>query len=200
MEDTKKKKARTSKINKRNSNLIKVNKKTLNKVTKAYYQWKKYDACLRDFSETRGAIFPSEISEYFVCYACNLMINKSGTQGDAIDMSNKKSPQIIEIKCSSATVSTAPNSFSPSEQFDDLIYARLDKASDTLNIYRLGINSEDLKNIKVNNAETIGYQQTQKRRPRISIKDKIIDPQQLTPDIRYYIKEQRVECLKMPEC
>ena len=125
--------------------LVKVDSQRIKTVIDTYYHWKQLDAEIKTLSGTRGINFPSELSEYMACYALNLYVNKEGSNGDAVDMSDPDNPLIIEIKGSSADKTSAPNSFSPSEHFDDLVFVRLEKYDDILKIYRLGSNSEDLE-------------------------------------------------------
>ncbi|MBQ2982439.1 MAG: Bsp6I family type II restriction endonuclease [Lachnospiraceae bacterium] len=173
--------------------LVKVDSQRIKTVIDTYYHWKQLDAEIKTLSGTRGINFPSELSEYMACYALDLMVNKEGSNGDAVDMSDPENPMIIEIKGSSADETSAPNSFSPSEHFDDLVFVRLEKYDDLLKIYRLGINSEDLKKIKVSKTQTVEDQQRQGRRPRFSIQDKIVKEQGLEPDAIFYIREKRIE-------
>lgn len=173
--------------------LVKVDSQRINTVVDTYFHWKQLDAEIRTLSGTRGINFPSELSEYMACYALGLHVNKKGSNGDAVDMSDKDDPKIIEIKGSSADKTSAPNSFSPTEHFDDLVFARLEKYDDVLKIYRLGIDSDDLAKIKVNADETVGDQQKQKRRPRFSIQDKIVSERGLEPDAIFYIRDKKIE-------
>lgn len=173
--------------------LVRVDSQRIKTVIDTYYHWKQLDAEIRTLSGTRGINFPSEISEYMACYALNLMVNKEGSRGDAVDISTPDHPLIIEIKGSSADETSAPNSFSPSEYFDDLVFVRLDKFNDVLKIYRLGINSDDLKKIKVSKTQTVGDQQKQGRRPRFSIQDKIVAENELEPDAIFYIRDKKIE-------
>lgn len=173
--------------------LVKVDSQRIKTVIDTYYHWKQLDAEIKTLSGTRGINFPSELSEYMACYALDLYVNKDGSNGDAVDMTDESHPLIIEIKGSSADETSAPNSFSPSEHFDDLVFARLEKYDDLLKIYRLGISSEDLKKIQVNKTQTVEDQQKQGRRPRFSIQDKIVDARGLEPDAVFYIREKKIE-------
>ena len=173
--------------------LVSVDSQRIKTVIDTYFHWKQLDAEIKTLSGTRGINFPSEISEYLTCYALGLMVNKEGSFGDAVDMTDPKHPKIIEIKGSSAEQSSAPNSFSPNEHFDDLVFARLDKYNDILKIYRLGINSDELKKIKVSSTQTVGDQQRQGRRPRFSIQDKLVTERGLKPDAIFYIREKKID-------
>ncbi len=169
--------------------LVEVDMARINSVIDAYFYWEKLNIKIKTISGSRGINFPSELSEYMACYALGLLVNKSKTHGDAMDPKNKK---IIEIKGSSADSEDAPNSFSPDENFDDLVYVRLIKKEDCLKIYRTGINSNDLKSIKVSKTQTVGDQQKQKRRPRFSIQRKIVEDRHLEPDATFYIRDRTI--------
>lgn len=173
--------------------LVKVDAARIKQVVDTYFHWKQLDAEIKTLSGTRGINFPSELSEYMACYTLNLLVNKKGCEGDAVDISDPDNPLIIEIKGSSADNTSAPNSFSPSENFDDLVFARLEKYDDVLKVYRTGISSESLKNIKVSSTQTVGDQQAQGRRPRFSIQQKIIDEYKLEPDAIFYIRDKKIE-------
>lgn len=173
--------------------LVGVDSQRIKTVIDIYYHWKQLDAEIRTLSGTRGINFPSEISEYMACYALGILVNKDKSNGDAVDISDPNNPIIIEIKGSSAEESSAPNSFSPTEHFDDLIFARLDKYNDILKIYRLGIDSDELKDIKVSRTQTVGDQQKQGRRPRFSIQNNIIEKRGLKPDVIFYIRDKKIE-------
>lgn len=173
--------------------LVAVDAARIKQVVDTYYHWKTLDAEIRLLSGTRGINFPSELSEYMACFSLGLYVNKNKSSGDAVDMSDPKHPKIIEIKGSSAEKTSAPNSFSPSEYFDDLVFVRLEKYDDILKVYRLGINSEKLGEIKVNEKQTVADQQKQGRRPRFSIQDKIVDEFGLKPNAIFYIRDKKVE-------
>lgn len=173
--------------------LVKVDAARIKQVVDTYFHWKILDAEIKTLSGTRGINFPSELSEYMACYALNILVNKKGSEGDAVDMSDPKNPLIIEIKGSSAEKTSAPNSFSPSEHFDDLVFVRLEKYDDILKIYRTGINSEKLKGIKVNATQTVEDQQKQGRRPRFSIQKEIIEEFNLEPDVIFNIRDKTIK-------
>lgn len=173
--------------------LVKVDSQRIKTVIDTYFHWKQLDAEIKTLSGTRGINFPSEISEYMAAYALDFFVNKNSSGGDAVDYDDKGKPIIIEIKGCSADEDSAPNSFSPSEHFDELVFARLDKYNDLLRLYRLGINSTELGKIKVNSTQTVEDQQKESRRPRFSIQEKIIVPNNLKPDAIFHIREKTIE-------
>ena len=73
------------------------------------------------------------------------------------------------------------------------MYVRLEKYHDLLKIYRTGIDSEKLKEIKVNKKVTVADQQAQGRRPRFSIHQKIVEELGLEPDVIFYIRDKKIE-------
>ncbi len=171
--------------------LVKVDKARITKVIEIYYHWKDLNTEIQTFSGSRGINFPSELSEYMVAYVLGIHINKNGS-GDAIDISDPNHPIVYEIKGSSANELSAPSSFSPSEEFDELIFARLEKKDDILKIYKTGINSTALGDIKVNATQTVKDQQKGKRRPRLSIYNTIIKPLGLEPDYLFDIRNKKI--------
>lgn len=164
--------------------LITVDAHRIQTTIDVYFQWKTLDTMLSTLS-TRGINFPSEISENIVCYTCGYLLNK-GSGGDAIDPNGNR---IIEIKGSS---STGPSSFSPSEQFDELVFVKLDKQNDTLSIYLTGINNVSLGNIKVNSTQTLREQQQAGRRPRFNIETKIIVPFNIKPSFLFDLRKRTI--------
>lgn len=154
---------------------VKVTVSLMNSAVKIYSTWKKLDGQI-DAISTRGINFPGEISELFACYVLNYQWKKNG-HGDAYDPKNKK---IIEVKGSS-TKKKDLSSFSPTEEFDELVFVKIDKDNDKAFIYETGINSVALKSVKVNENETLGDQQAKKRRPRFSVESKIINANGIAP-------------------
>ena len=151
-----------------------------------YSLWKRLNDCLRTLS-TRGANIPSEISENIACYCLGYKLNK-GSGGDALTDDG----QVVEIKCCSVDGSNDLTSFSPKENFDKLIFCKLDKEKDCMYVWDTGINSEQLKLLPANKKETVGDQQRQKRRPHISIFNTVIIPKKLNPICKFDIINQKV--------
>jgi Bsp6I restriction endonuclease. len=172
-------------------NLIKIDALRIKTTIDIYFEWKQLDAKVRTLS-TRGLNFPSELSENFACYALEYMLNK-GKGGDAYD---PKTNKIVEMKASSSEKDSAPSSFSPKEEFDELVFIKLNREEDAVYIYLTGYSSEDIKKIEVNKNETLGEQQDKRRRPRFSIMDKIIKPEELTPNVKFNMRDRVVQKLK----
>ncbi|PFG07155.1 Bsp6I family type II restriction endonuclease [Bacillus sp. es.034] len=150
--------------------LVTVDKARFNDAITAYFLWKELDLIIRQ-SHTRGVNIPETVTEALLCYVSGFRLNR-GVGGDAFDPSTNR---VIEIKATS-NFERDTSSFSPNEEFDKLFFSRLDKRNDTMYFYDLGINSDQLKLIKVNALQTLGDQQKQGRRPRFSIIKQIIEP------------------------
>ena len=164
--------------------LVIVDKARFLDAVEMYFLWKELDQRIRS-SATRGINFPETISEALACYALGFKWNK-GSGGDAMNGDN-----VIEFKATS-NWNRDTTSFSPSENFDNLYFLRLDKRNDELYIYDTGLNSDRLKQIKVNKIETVEHQQQSGRRPRFSMISFIIEPQGLNPIIKVNIREKKV--------
>lgn len=153
---------------------------------KAYFLWKELNSLIKN-SHNRGINFPETISETLLCSALGFELNR-GTGGDAKDPSTGN---IIEAKATS-NWDRDTTSFSPSETFDLLYFIRLDQREDTIYFYNTGIDSEDLKKIKVNKTQTLAEQQEQGRRPRFSVIKFIIEPNDLKPVAKIDLRTKKI--------
>lgn len=167
--------------------LVEVDKARFNDAVEMYFLWKELDARIRT-AATRGINFPETISEALCCYVMGYKWNKS-SGGDALDSNGNR---IIEMKATS-NWDKDTTSFSPSEQFDDLFFLRLDKKNDILYIYDTNINSDELKKIRVNKDETLEKQQKAGRRPRFSVIKLIIEPNDLQPIAKLDLRKCIIE-------
>lgn len=172
---------------KKSLDLVIVDDARFNDAVEMYFLWKELDTRIRS-AATRGVNFPETISEALCCYVMGFKWNK-GSGGDAIDETTNR---IIEMKATS-NWNLDTTSFSPSEQFDDLFFLRLDKRNDVLHIYDTKINSDKLKKIKVNKTETLEQQQAAGRRPRFSVINFIIEPEGLTPVAKLNLRTLKIE-------
>lgn len=155
--------------------LVIIDDARFNDAIEMYFLWKELDNRIRS-SATRGINFPETISEALCCYIMGFKWNK-GSGGDALD---EKTGEVIEMKATS-NWDKDTTSFSPKEKFDNLYFLRLNKRTDELFIYNTGLNSESLKKVMVNKTETLAQQQKSGRRPRFSIINFIINPEDLKP-------------------
>ena len=97
--------------------------------------------------------------------------NKYGlSKFDCYDSINNK---IIEVKACSITNDTT--SWSPNPFFDLFYFVDFSSRNGAYKIYRIDINSDEIKNISVNQSETFQDQINQDRRPRFSVFEKFIN-------------------------
>ncbi|MBD1373576.1 Bsp6I family type II restriction endonuclease [Hazenella sp. IB182357] len=165
---------------------VKIDKSRFQDAIKAYFLWKELNSIIKN-SHNRGINFPETISETLLCYAMDFELNR-GTAGDARE---SKTHRIIEAKATS-NWDRDTTSFSPNENFDLLYFLRLNQRDDELFIYNTGINSEDLKGIKVNKKQTLGDQQEQGRRPRFSVIKFIIVPNGINPQGKIDLRTKKI--------
>ncbi len=164
-----------------------VDKSRFNDAIKAYFLWKDLNGIIKN-GHNRGVNFPETVSETLCCAATGFMLKKNKSAGDAYDSITN---EVIEIKASS-NWDKDTTSFSPIEKFDKLYFLRLNQRDDELYIYNIGINSEQLKNIKVNQTQTVHDQQLQGRRPRFSVIKTLIEDQQILPVIKVDIRREKI--------
>lgn len=166
--------------------LVIIDKARFEDAINMYFLWKELDSRIRN-SASRGINFPETISEVLACYVLNYDWNK-GSSGDAIS----REKEIIEMKATS-NWERDTTSFSPREEFDRLIFIRLNKKEDELYFYDLDYNSEKLKKIKVNAKETLEDQQLAKRRPRFSIIKFIINQEKIKPIAMLDLRTKKIK-------
>lgn len=154
--------------------LITIDSSRFEDMIRAYFLWKELNSLIKN-SHTRGVNLHEIISESLLCWTLDFKLNR-GKFGDARDSEGN----VIEIKATS-NWDRDLTSFSPSENFDTLYFVRLNQRDDTMTFYDLELNSEQIKEIPVSKSQTFGEQQAQGRRPRFSIIDKIIEPNNIKP-------------------
>lgn len=170
-------------------NLVRIDKSRFNDAVKAYFLWKDLNALIKN-SHTRGINLHEAISEPLVCKSNGYLLNK-GSGGDVYDVENCR---VIEIKGSS-NFEKDTTSFSPSEKFDELHFVRLNQREDKFYLYNLNMNSDLLKQVKVNNHETLEDQQRQGRRPRFSVIKMIIEKNNIQPYAIVDMREKKIQNL-----
>jgi len=141
-------------------------------------------------SHTRGVNLHEAISEPLVCKVNGYLLNK-GSGGDAYDPENNR---VVEIKGSS-NFGQDTTSFSPSEEFDELHFVRLDQREDKFYLYNLNMSSDTLKQVKVNKTQTLEDQQRQGRRPRFSIIKNIIEVNDIKPYAVVDMRRKKIQNL-----
>lgn len=166
--------------------LVEIDAARINDVCDSYFKWKDLNNSLKNYV-SRGINFPETISEPMGCYALGYLWNK-GSGGDAQDRNGRK----IEMKATSNFDSDL-TSFGPKCEFDDFVFLRLDYNNNKLYIYDTGISSTELKTLPANKTQTVGDQQEQKRRPRISVIETVINERGLEPTCIFNIRRAEVE-------
>jgi hypothetical protein len=150
--------------------------------------WKKLKMGLRKF-ESREPNLPEGLSEIAFCIysgSKRFIELKKGQISASFDTYDMKTGRTEQIKASS--VEEDLTSFGPASEWDDLYFmdfysnGALDGSFD---VYK--IPNELIYSAKVNKKQSFKQQQTQKRRPRFSIKKKIIDEFEIKP-LGKYIK------------
>lgn len=161
--------------------LVEIDAARINDACDNFFKWKSLNDSLKNFC-SRGINMPDSISEPIGCYCLGYLWNK-GSGGDAQSRDGKK----IEFKATSNFDSDL-TSFGPVCDFDNLVFLRFDMDNNLVYIYDTGIDSESLKLLPVNNSETVGDHQRQKRRPHVRFIDTVIKPRNLEPTCIFNIR------------
>lgn len=150
----------------------------LEAIRKTYFAWKNLNEVYTDYG-VRRANFPELLSEGLTAclfgWGRTNGTNITGLSSNSMDLIDLETGDMIQLKACSTDAShnPGPTSFGPSSEFDKLIFMHMDCATDTAYWYEL--KADEYKNWKVNRTETIGDQQAQGRRPRVTILPKIKD-------------------------
>ena len=147
-------------------------------VQKLWEGYKKWKAVLSEISWVRGANLPEGLSEAIVCLSAGASLVRSG-HGD-IQLSGGA---IGEVKATSLPLGDADlSSFSPRSEFDKLYFVEILSVDDgTFLVYDLGFSRADVEKIMVNASETFKEQADAGKRPRFSIREEIIEKEDLKP-------------------
>lgn len=148
-----------------------------------YHNWKELNYGIKEFAN-RGVNLHEYISEGIVSYHYDFYINneKGADSADCYDNDNNK----VQVKGSS-TYDSDLSSFGPDSEFDRLFYLGLDVKSDTCYIWE--VDASLLDTTYVNKTETFRDQQKAGKRPRFSIYDKYIRPNNLMPEKTISLKK-----------
>ena len=171
--------------------LVTIDAARINDVCDAYFKWKSLNDTIKNYC-SRGTNFPETISEPMGCFALSQVQSEEtkwnkGSGGDA-----KRGEAKIEMKATSNFDSDL-TSFGPKSTFDDLVFLRLDYDENKLYVYDTGLSSEDVKDLPVNQNETIRDQQLAKRRPHISLIKTLIEDRSMKPVAILNIRRAEVE-------
>ena len=149
------------------------------KLKAIFHKWTDINSDLKELGG-RNLNVPDVFSEALYCIFFNAVrTNGTAHSYDAVD---KRTGEGIQIK--SASIATDCTSFGPTSTWDRLIYA--DFAPNGYvdgNVWFYEIESNDVYRMVLNEkkGETFADQQRQGRRPRFSIKGKIINEKNLRP-------------------
>ena len=153
-----------------------------------HYGYLEWQSVLRNNPwATRGANIPEALTEAIVCLCTGGKL-KTGTKGDVLLPDSR----IGEVKATTLDRNDL-TSFSPNSPFDNLYFVRFSFSDpNKYSVYDLQMNRDDLYNFKMNEYETFGEQAEDKRRPRFSIIENIINPKNLTPTWVVLMSEKKI--------
>ena len=161
------------------------------KFQQIFRKWMNINIDLKQFGG-RNLNVPDVFSEALYCIFFNAVrTNGTAHSYDAVD---KITGEGIQIK--SASIKNDCTSFGPTSTWDKLIFVDLAPFGEVDgNIWFYEIDSSNIYNIVLNykKNETFREQQLQGRRPRFSIKDKIISPLRLVPIKKINLMEDNDE-------
>lgn len=166
--------------------LINIDEPRIQETCDAYFKWKDLNTYVKSLV-SRGINMPDAISEPMGCYCLDLLWNKA-SGGDAETRDGKK----VEFKASSNYDSDL-SSFGPVCEFDDLVFLRFNLDTNMLYVYDTGVNSNELKKIRISSRGTVEDYQRQGRRPHFSIIDLIINAKGLEPTVVFNIRRGTIE-------
>lgn len=165
--------------------LVEIDAARINDACDNFFKWKALNDSLKSFC-SRGINMPDSISEPIGCFCLGFKWNK-GSGGDAIAPDGRK----IEFKATSNFDSDL-TSFGPVCDFDNLVFLRFKMDEHLVYVYDTGIDSEELKDIPVNQKETVGDQQAQGRRPHVRFIDEVINKRGLKETCVFNIRRCEV--------
>ena len=146
-----------------------------------YSYWKKLKSGMEKI-KSRHPNLPEGISEgaFAIFFNSPRVINVTGTAG-SFDNYDTKSHERIQVKAT--TIETDLTSFGPKSVWDVLYFLdfyRDGKFDGKFDVYKIP-DKINIKNIQVSKTKTFREIQDAGKRPRFSIKDKIIRPENIKP-------------------
>ncbi|OGF33565.1 hypothetical protein A2223_02315 [Candidatus Falkowbacteria bacterium RIFOXYA2_FULL_35_8] len=153
------------------------------KLKKLFEAWSKLTVGMKGFG-ARGVNVPEGISEVLFCIysGSNRFVKmKKGSVSGSFDTYNLKTHRAEQIKACS--VEEDLTSFGPKSKWDDLYFVDFyngGKVDGTFDVYK--IPNKFIKNASLNKDQKFKEQQSEKRRPRFSIKKEIIEKYNLKPE------------------
>lgn len=164
----------------------KFSKKDYIKLKKIFKKWLKINKQLKSL-KGRGMNVPDVFSEALFCLEFNAIRTNSDSKAKSYDCVMRKTGEGVQVK--SASISEDLTSFGPKSTWDLLYFvdfAPNGHVDGEVWFYKIAYDkatTDEIHNLVVNkkNNETFSYQQSQGRRPRFSIKEKIIKKNSLSP-------------------
>jgi len=150
-------------------------------IIKLYSSWR-YSVSVSKTLGVRAPNVPEGLSESLFCRVTGhgKVITSPANFPKSYDAYNVCSNKRIEVK--STSIESDLTSFSPLNRSDELYFLdmyRLGAWDGTFDIYKLNYNT--LKDVQINKNQTFEDQQLQARRPRFSVKEKLITHYGLLP-------------------
>lgn len=167
--------------------LKKISKTKFEKCIDVYFEWKKLSEKIKE-EYGRGLNLPEMISEYICCYVNGFEHSTGKGSEDAIGKDGKE----IQIKATS-NYNSDLSSFGPKSKFEELHFVRLNQNKDFMELYQIPI--EELEEVEVKKNTTFRERQKEGKRPRFSIIDKIIEPNNLEPYAKIDLRKKKVKSL-----
>lgn len=143
------------------------------RVIDLYFKWKDLNEGIKK-EYPRGINLPEGITEPICCYVNGFELSTGGGSEDAVKLGTE---ELVQIKASS-NFNSDLTSFGPKSKFDIVHFLRLNQDEDKIYLYDIPV--EYINNMAVNSSETYEEQKKNKRRPRFSIINKIINPQNIS--------------------
>ena len=169
---------------KRKAKLIYVTRKNKKQIKSLFNSWKKLSNEMKNFG-TRGVNLHETISEsaFSLATGCPRVLKVYGGS-KTFDNYNPRTHKRLQIKATS--VEKDLTSFSPKSEYDELYWLdfyRNGKLDGSFDIYK--IPPKMISKVKVSKKQSLKKQQKQKRRPRFSVRKKLIIPYKIKPIKKY---------------
>jgi len=160
--------------------MITVNSSHRKDLRTMFNAWKNFSSKTKSFG-ARGVNLHEAISEsaFALAMKCPRILKVDGSSS-SFDNYDPRTRKRIQVKATS--VESDLTSFGPKSEYDELYWVdfyRDGKLDGKFDIYK--IPNKLVSRVKVNRSQTMKSQQRQKRRPRFSIRKKIIIPYKIKP-------------------
>jgi len=157
-----------------------IEKSDLKKLHELFNMWKKFAKEIKSY-QTRSINLPEGLSESIFAYHFKCAkIEKVTGASSSYDCYDPKAKKGIQIKATSSEIDLT--SFGPKTLWDQLYFMDFNnngKLDGNVKVYK--IPKKFIYKSKVNKQKTMKQQQEDGKRPRFSVKEKIIKPKKLYP-------------------